>query len=517
MDASGLLTVFAVLLTGATLLPTKRILDLKIRITWLDKLVFSVLIVCILYFLFFEILKHNNLLLPFHWLWGFDEKSSLLATSLLLMTFCIVKYREEKLPKSSISKLRVEIDELIKEGNFVDISFLLEKYKFNLVYYYSCTPWYVKLHRSIKPKYECAKLISFNENDENKISLIESIRRELAHMIPDRSSSANEIDFMFSLIFKSRALMCYLNETHPTLGLELINTSDNVESVYREEFIRMLLENKHGLLYRELSQSQYIEQSNCYEIDPSNLLLKYLFEDVRRSDDLELYLSIKNFSIKIIQKEQSQDSVYHNSCDDFVDSNERYECPVYISIFLYDMMIRQAIEQKYHNHLFPNYLFFIAKEIISSIDNVEMNRSGEEFPTRNYFLLYECFSTMSSWIDMIVERARNQERYNPELILESFGMMTYYMLTSKAISKKKKAYYLGVVLGVIRKLDEANLEAFSKIIVTHSLKLHAFSKLDQSMIFIIEELGSYVKDDDFYHSSILKNYFLKGSVSSREE
>ena len=50
MDASGLLTVFAVLLTGATLLPTKRILDLKIRITWLDKLVFSVLIVCILYF-----------------------------------------------------------------------------------------------------------------------------------------------------------------------------------------------------------------------------------------------------------------------------------------------------------------------------------------------------------------------------------------------------------------------------------------------------------------------------------
>ncbi|EHV9588642.1 hypothetical protein V4T78_004159 [Vibrio vulnificus] len=507
MDASGLLTVFAVLLTGATLLPTKRILDLKIRITWLDKLVFSVLIVCILYFLFFEILNHNNLLLPFHWLWGFDEKSSLLATSLLLMTFCIVKYREEKLPKSSISKLRVEIDELIKEGNFVDISFLLEKYKFNLVYYYSCTPWYVKLHRTIKPKYEYAKLISFNENDENKIGLIESIRIKLAHLIPDRSSSANEIDFIFSLIFKSRALMCYLNETHPTLGLELINTSDNVESVYREEFIRMLLENKHGLLYRELSQSQYIEHSNCYEIDPSNLLLKYLFEDIRRSDDLELYLSIKDFSIKIIQKEQTKDSVYHNVCNGFVFSNERYECPVYISIFLYDMMIRQAIEQSYHKHLFPNYLFFIAKEIISSIDNIEINISEEEFPTRNYFLLYECFSTMSSWIDMIAERVKDQVRYNPELILESFGMMTYYMLNSKAITVKKKAYYLSVVLAVIRKLEEVKLSGFSEVIVANSLKLHGNSKLDENLI---KQLDCFIKEDDWYLSSILKKYFLKG-------
>ncbi|MBE8575824.1 hypothetical protein [Vibrio sp. OPT18] len=517
MDASGLLTVFAVLLTGATLLPTKRILDLKIRVTLLDKILFSVLIAFILYFLFFEILKYNNLVLPIPWLWGFDEESSLLASSLLLMTFCIVKYREEKLPKSSISKLKKEITSLIKEVNFVDISFLLEKYKLYLIKYYSHIPWYVVLHRKIKPRYEHVNLISFNVSEDNKTTFTENIRDKLACMIPNSSQVSNEIDSMFSLIFKSRSLVCYLNENHPTLGLELISTSDNIESVYREEFINMLLEDKHSLLYRELSQSQYIDQSNCYEIDASNLLLKYLFEDIRRSDDLKLYLSIKNFSIKIIQKEQSQNSVYHNSCDDFVDSNERYECPVYISIFLYDMMIRQAIEQKYYNHLFPNYLLFIAKEIISSIDNVEMNRSGKEFPTRNYFLLYECFITMSSWIDMIVERAINQERYNPELILESFGMMTYYMLTSKAISKKKKAYYLGVVLGVIRKLDEVNLEAFSKIIVTHSLKLHAFSKLDQSIIFIIEELGPYVKDDDWYHSSILNNYFLKGSVSSREE
>ncbi|MEF1187088.1 hypothetical protein, partial [Vibrio sinaloensis] len=167
-----------------------------------------------------------------------------------------------------------------------------------------------------------------------------------------------------------------------------------------------------------------------------------------------------------------------------------------------------------HKHLFPNYLFFIAKEIIFSIDNVEINRSEEEFPTRNYFLLYECFSTMSSWIDMIVDRVKDQVRYNPELILESFGMMTYYMLNSKAISKKKKAYYLGVVLGVIRNLDQVNLEAFSKIIVAHSLKLNSTSKLD---LHIIEELDSYVKDEHWYHSSILNNYFLKGSVSSREE
>ncbi|MBU2909464.1 hypothetical protein [Vibrio splendidus] len=505
MDASGLLTVFAVLLTGATLLPTKRILDLKIRVTLLDKILFSVLIAFILYFLFFEILKYNNLVLPIPWLWGFDEESSLLASSLLLMTFCIVKYREEKLPKSSISKLKKEITSLIKEVNFVDISFLLEKYKLYLIKYYSHIPWYVVLHRKIKPRYEHVNLISFNVSEDNKTTFTENIRNKLACMIPNSSQVSNEIDSMFSLIFKSRSLVCYLNENHPTLGLELISTSDNIESVYREEFINMLLEDKHSLLYRELSQSQYIDQSNCYEIDASNLLLKYLFEDIRRSDDLKLYLSLNDFSINFIKKEYSQDSTYHDSCDGFVYSNERYKCPVYISIFLYDMMIRQAIKQNYHNHLFPNYLFFMAKEIISSIDNVKINRSEEEFPTRNYFLLYECFNTMSSWIDMIIERVKSPERYNPDLVLESFGMMTYYMLSSKAIRNKNKAYYLSVVLAVIRKLDEAKLSRYSEVVVTNSLKSHCSSKLDKDLIV---KLDVFMKKDDWYLSSILNKYFI---------
>ncbi|HFC9210421.1 TPA: hypothetical protein AB5F35_002849, partial [Vibrio cholerae] len=72
MDASGLLTVFAVLLTGATLLPSKVLLDLRIRFTVIDKVVFVLLILFSFYFLFFDVLKYNDLILPLRWIWGFN-------------------------------------------------------------------------------------------------------------------------------------------------------------------------------------------------------------------------------------------------------------------------------------------------------------------------------------------------------------------------------------------------------------------------------------------------------------
>ncbi|TQP26170.1 hypothetical protein, partial [Vibrio cholerae] len=151
MDASGLLTVFAVLLTGATLLPSKVLLDLRIRFTVIDKVVFVLLILFSFYFLFFDVLKYNDLILPLRWIWGFNEKSSLLATSIIMIVFVLIKLKESSLPKSSINKLTREVDLLIKERNFQDISYLLNKYKLDLLNYYNATPWYVKLHKFIIP------------------------------------------------------------------------------------------------------------------------------------------------------------------------------------------------------------------------------------------------------------------------------------------------------------------------------------------------------------------------------
>lgn len=520
MDASGLLTVFAVLLTGATLLPSKVLLDLRIRLTRKDKVAFTVLMSFSFYFLFFDVLKHNGLIIPLPWIWGFNEKSSLLATSLLLIVFILIKLREPNLPKSSVKKLTKEVDLLIKDRNFKDISYLMNKYQEHLLGYYGFIPWYVELHKLILPK-SYPFLISFsNEGESSKISVLKNktseltngVRTKIAEKIPSSYWVSEEVEYLTLSIFKSRSLTDYWSKNHPTLALNFLNNTTKLESTHREEFIKLLLGNSHSLLYRELAQSQYITSSNCYEIDKSNSLLRYLFENVKNSETLKIYNPIKDYIVKYIRKEKEEkDSIYHKPCEGFVDSNERYSCPVYMSIILYDMMIREAIEQSSKDHLFPNYIYHIAMEIINSIDGVDINKSDSEFPTRNYYLLYECFSTMVTWINMIENRKENRIKYDPYLILESFGMMTYHLLASEKICDDKKAYFFSIVLRTLQSLENSELNNYANKIATHITRLHDFRKENERHLEVINRLKPIIRNDDCLLLPVLRKFFSSSS------
>ncbi|WP_435235287.1 hypothetical protein ACR30L_16205 [Psychromonas sp. PT13] len=509
MDASGLLTVLAVLLTGATLLPPRVLLDLKIRITRKDKWIFSGTLLFCVYFLFFNVLKHNGLVLPFPWILGFNERSSLLAVSLLLMVFIAVKLKETKLPKPSITKLNKEVDLLIKDGNFRDISYLLNKYCGQLSAYINFKPWYVSLHYWILPKNH-PFLISLSSKDEmSKFrSFIYEARTKIAGLFPETYKVADEIEVLLSSTFKSRGLIDYWSKNYATLGLVLLNSSKKLESIHREEFIKLLIGNVHSQLYREMAQSQYISSSNCYEIDRSNSFLWYLFTDVIICEELNIYAPLKEYAVDLMKKEKSSKSIYNKECYGFIDSNKRYSCPIYMSIFLFDMMIREAIDQKLKKHLFPNYLYHIAMQLLDNIDSVDLKETDAEFPTRNYYLLYECFSTMSTWIDMIENRKDDSDKYDPYLIIESYGMMTYHLLDSDKISEEKKGYFLSIVLRTLQSLDHANLEGYAREIGSTITRLHSFKEESEEHLEVINKLIPIIRADDCLLLPTIRKYVL---------
>lgn len=523
MDASGLLTVFAVLLTGATLLPSKVLLDLKIRLTIKDKVVFALLIIFSFYFLFFDLLKYNKLILNLPWLWGFDEKSSLLATSILMIAFFLKKLKESNLPESSIKKLTEEVDSLIKERNFQDISYLLNKYKVNLLNYYNTKPWYVKLKNFVTPS-ETSLFIFYLDGDEEErqkattkqdsiSNFFRKIRFKVGDKIPSNYATSKRVENLIVSLFKSMALTDYWAKNNPTLALTFLNNIKKIEENRREEFITLLLSDRHSLLYRELAQTQYIANSNCYEIDRSNSLLRYLFKEIKNCETLEIYNPIKSYTIKLLEleREKGEESIYNKQCHHFFNSNERYTCPVYISIFIYDLMIREAIEQSYKSHLFPNHLYHISIDLINNINNLESNDSDSEFPTRNYYLLYECFSTMVTWIGMVKDRKDNEEKYDPYLILESFGMMTYHLLDSKRIYNDKKAYFFSVVLRVLKSLEDSNLVNYANKISLHITRLHAHKKENEYHLEVIKSIKPLIREEDCLLLSVVRNFFPDNS------
>ncbi|PSV56721.1 hypothetical protein [Photobacterium sp. GB-3] len=520
MDASGLLTVFAVLLTGATLLPSKFLLDLRIRLTFKDKVVFILLIFFSFYFLFFDVLKYNKLILPLPWIWGFNEKSSLLATSILMIAFVLIKLKESNLPKSSIRKLTKEVDLLIKERNFQDISYLIDKYQIDLLNYYKTTPWYVKLKNFIIPNNTSLIIFSSDKEEQSKVTisnLFHGVRLKIGDKIPSNYVVSEDVESLIVSLFKSMGLTDYWAKNHPTLALTLLSNITKIESIYREEFITLLLSDPHSLLYRELTQTKYIAPSSCYEIDRSNSLLRYLFDDVKNCETLKIYSPIKSYIVKIIkkEKEKGEESIYNKPCNEFIDSNERYSCPVYMSIFIYDVMIREAIDQSSKSHLFPNYLYHISIELLNSINSLELNSSDSEFPTRNHYLLYECFSTMVTWIDMIGERKYDKLKYDPYLILESFGMMTYHLLESEKISDDKKAYFFSIVLRTLKSLEDSNLVSYANKIASHITRLYDFKMESEYHLEVINRLKPIIRNDDCLLLIVVRKFFPTNSNQNK--
>lgn len=515
MDASGLLTVIAVLLAGAALLPPRTLLDLKIRITGKDNFIFLVLSAFSLYLLFFDVLKKNDLTLPLPWLWGFDQKSSLLATSLLLMVFIAVKFKETRLPKTSVKKLGKVFDQLTKDGNFKDVSFLTEKYLEDLLSYLYFRPWYVKLHDFIAPNHYPMFILQQDNGWSGKLKrATNKLRYEIANLMPSTYWLSEDINKIIVSLFKSRNLAVYWSENYPVLGIKLLHKSIGIEEINRDEFISLLLENHHSSLYRELSQCLYVNESNCYTIDVSSSTLRYLLEDVSTCHDLEIYSPIKKHVIDIINKESGSNSIYNKPCNSFIRSNERWGCHVYMSIFMFDVMVRESIEQEIQNHLYPNYVFHFAKEIINSINNDKTVDMKSEFPTRYYFLLYECFSAMTTWVNMIKDREGHTYNFNVELILESLGMMTYYVLETEKFDDKKKAYFFSVVLRTIRSLDEAKQEQYSQKITKHVTSLHEFKAPAQQQLDTINRLKKLVVNEHFILSSLIDKHFLPKSTET---
>ncbi|MBY7893496.1 hypothetical protein KW455_14850 [Vibrio fluvialis] len=181
MDASGLLTVIAVLLTGAALLPRRVILDLVIRMTIIDWIIVFILSVSSLYLLFLDVLINNNMALPFSWLFGFDKESSLLLVSIVAILYAILKINGSRISRKNFRKLNLTTSQLLKDNNFKDVSFFVDKYYFQLRRYCLYKSVFVRFGNLIEPKSELI-IFEFRQNEKSRIEIkINELRSKVSN------------------------------------------------------------------------------------------------------------------------------------------------------------------------------------------------------------------------------------------------------------------------------------------------------------------------------------------------
>ncbi|MCR9386791.1 hypothetical protein, partial [Vibrio metoecus] len=126
MDSSGFLTLVAVILAALSLLSRGRKVTYLHKFGWPHFLFFIVSVFVILSCLFYDFLKEMGWLLPYTFLPGFDEDKLVLATSIVILLSFLLTVNFGQTMKHRANSLFKSINELLVNGAFGDLSYVLE-------------------------------------------------------------------------------------------------------------------------------------------------------------------------------------------------------------------------------------------------------------------------------------------------------------------------------------------------------------------------------------------------------
>ncbi|ATG77836.1 hypothetical protein [Pseudoalteromonas sp. 1_2015MBL_MicDiv] len=126
MDTSGFLTLVAVILTALSLTSKGKKVTYSHKIGRLHKLLLFIMFVLVIYSLFYDTFKAQNLLLPWYFVEGFDEKQLLLCASLITSAALAITFRYCETRKSNLIPLCKDIRSLLNRAAFSDLTYVLQ-------------------------------------------------------------------------------------------------------------------------------------------------------------------------------------------------------------------------------------------------------------------------------------------------------------------------------------------------------------------------------------------------------
>ena len=230
-------------------------------------------------------------------------------------------------------------------------------------------------------------------------------------------------------------------------------------------------------LYRELKDNQHCTPDTGYRIEEENFILKHYFSDSKQAVKVKIWQPIGNYVRKYIKEQEGEINFYNTYCDDFSFSDERWECPIFTGIQFFDLMVKSAIYQKTDEHMWLNYYAYFSDEILKNIDRSVNNKIDSDYPLKFDYLLYELISNCSEWVDAAnyLYNDKVKSIVAIESASECLGTMINKLLVSDKFDENKKAYYLEIVLRLMRDLDSKGNERLSTKIFNSIVGIGMFS------------------------------------------
>ena len=327
INTEPLLTIMGIVAAAWAIIPRTRLLQISLNLSWIDWALTGFALLLANYLTFEPLLSSFNLYYSIGpWLPGLDSESATYLIFLAWLAYAYLRSRFGRLPRSNTKKFKELVDRLIATKQYDELSLIIE-------------------------------------NQLDKII-----------QISDEIYAQNTIQN----IKNNNDLTNHLSLVHPNICLKLIKVDSVTPTDFSNRFIESLIYNTGSQLYLELKHNERLEHpeianSKRPHIHDNNSLIKELLSDPHLA--INHYQTDRAIWAAAIYSLENNKALVNklNTPSDYYKDRDEYNCPINISIAMFNIMVHEAIHKGYQDHMNIWFFYYLTKSLL------EHTKGGQEY------------------------------------------------------------------------------------------------------------------------------------------
>jgi hypothetical protein len=504
MAITGLLAVLAILVASYSVMSDEKRLDVQLRLSRTDFAVFGGAIVAILVIVYSPVLLQFGISsIPF--MPGFGPDTTSLLFQALILVYAGVQGSRRRLSRTGLSRWCAVSVDCLHSGRYRQLAYLLDRYNAQLFAVVEQRIWYESIHRFFAPPTQIEILMNV-QNPESDLGLGKRAmrlfnwhRKFVAGLFPARSRDRDEVRRSISRLLIEKPFVAFLAKTKPMLAARATSLPLIDRNLSMGYMFESLLTDHYGALSVELRDC-----NNTVFCDPAAIvahkqLLSFFLQDVSFARKIGVWKPVGDFLTRFTRKQRGKDNYYNQRSKEFSSGNERWGCPIFLSIRFFDVMVTTAICRGVKNHMWLMYLAYCLDIIIENIDRADDADDTDEFPVVFDYLVYECITTCASWLsaDLPIDNSEltlYQERGSPDhderecerrprwWAAKVLGGMLRKIVQSENFSHRKKVYFFEVILQHLSQIEHKNLSSLTILTLESCVEFQPSGATNRSAI-----------------------------------
>lgn len=267
--------------------------------------------------------------------------------------------------------------------------------------------------------------------------------RLLAHLVPDHRRAESAASDLLQILFNSSKLLDYIAERRPYFGIALIGNQSYWAADFCERYLSRLLATSGSALYHEI-ETNLVSEGLAFALPPRNRLLRYLFADAQRAEQLSAWNGVARYVERVLDGEERPGYWTWLNGDQGWFEQEQFRDPIFVALLYFDIMVRSAAEQGVRGHMWLYFLRHFARRLEAGYDSCGEGIDREaEFPVRAARLLYELTQIVCGWVELFqrlpegsIHREFPQRRDSPGAIPFAAALTLADILATVATSDR---------------------------------------------------------------------------------